>query len=51
MFITGPPGNDGVGLPGKQGDKGERGRPGKRMSLEQYPTRNKKILRIEINIK
>lgn len=28
-FTTGPPGNDGVGLPGRQGDRGEPGRPGK----------------------
>lgn len=31
--MTGPPGNDGVGLPGRQGDKGERGRPGKRIRI------------------
>lgn len=27
-FMIGPPGNDGIGLPGRQGDRGEPGRPG-----------------------
>lgn len=29
--MTGPPGNDGIGLPGRQGDRGETGRPGKKI--------------------
>lgn len=28
-MLIGPPGNDGVGLPGRQGERGEPGRPGK----------------------
>lgn len=31
-FVTGSPGNDGVGLPGRQGDRGEPGRPGKKIT-------------------
>lgn len=31
LFLIGPPGNDGIGLPGRQGDRGEPGRPGKRI--------------------
>lgn len=31
--MAGPPGNDGVGLPGRQGDKGEQGRSGKRIRI------------------
>lgn len=31
--MVGSPGNDGVGLSGRQGDKGERGRPGKRIKI------------------
>lgn len=27
-MLIGPPGNDGVGLPGRQGERGESGRPG-----------------------
>lgn len=28
FILIGPPGNDGVGLPGRQGERGESGRPG-----------------------
>lgn len=31
LFMIGPSGNDGIGLPGKQGDRGEPGRPGKKI--------------------
>lgn len=29
IMLIGPPGNDGVGLPGRQGERGEPGKPGK----------------------
>ena len=29
VTLIGPPGNDGVGLPGRQGERGEPGKPGK----------------------
>lgn len=28
LIFTGPPGSEGIGLPGRPGDKGEAGRPG-----------------------